>query len=36
MRQSALVEFNLVGRPQIRMFPLSALRPVNGHVEMFL
>jgi hypothetical protein len=36
MRQTALVEFNIVGRPQLRMFPLSAIRPVNGHREMYL
>jgi hypothetical protein len=35
-RQTALVEFNIVGRPQIRMFPLSALRPINGHAETYL
>jgi hypothetical protein len=35
-RQAALVEFDLIGRPQIRMFPLSALRPVNGHLTTYL
>jgi hypothetical protein len=35
-RQLALVEFNLVGRPQLRLFPLSALRPVNGHLTTYL